>query len=667
MLRRAKAKAKARGQQLGTNLGNQRESRGEKDSGRVPTNLTDKRMGMRAVPISREAWELRELTPSAATRKAMISSLSWVRKGIAAQTPEKYKLTDEEYQRVSALVGAQVEEAKNMMQDENFDEGDIPDDDDDEDEETESADHNPDTVTDGGSHDKNDLSVYNLDKYDEEREEDLKRTDIPIFSNIKGLAYYGSNKEDPYVKFADEEEEAEELDELAIAPTDNLILAAKTEDDISHVEVYLYETGEDNLYVHHDILLPSFPLCVEWVGCRLGRKKEKDGFGNYVAIGSFETSVEIWDLDVIDAVYPEVILGERPKDMKVTKRNRANPDRHVDAVLSLAWNISAPAFLATGSADKTIKLWDLSAVPSALSASSSPTNNEASTTIKALRSFALHTSPVSALAWHPTVPTVLASGGHDSRIHVFDVREPQNAKYWNVGSDVECMTWDCSNSNSSKIIVGLEDGRVVCFDVGIGGHLVEDTMVEANGGRVTKKKDKKKKQQPQSTSMDTPLWTIHAHDGPASSVDVSSSVPGCLVTGGGDKMCKIWNIREGQNVSLIVSKDLGIGKVFSCRFCPDSPHLISAAGSKGRVIVWNLSDNFGMKRAFGAVATTPIPTDGAPPTPRKELTTIADDEEEEEDDDDDDEGDKEMANGDTTDGMEVDGDEENEADEESDV
>ena len=193
-----------------------------------------------------------------------------------------------------------------------------------------------------------------------------------------------------------------------------------------------------------------------------------------------------------------------------------------------------------------------------------------STVIKAIRSFDFHTAPVSALAWHPTTPTILASGGHDSRICVFDVREPQNAKYWSVGSDVECLAWDCSN-DSSRIIVGLEDGRVLCFDISIGGHSIHiDSVSESNESGASdsaenKKGKKKKSANLRPSSVDTPLWTIHAHDGPASSVDVSYLVSGCLVTGGGDKMCKIWNIREG-NVSLVVSKDLGVVSVTQRRF-----------------------------------------------------------------------------------------------------
>jgi len=46
-----------------------------------------------------------------------------------------------------------------------------------------------------------------------------------------------------------------------------------------------------------------------------------------------------------------------------------------------------------------------------------------------------------------------------------------------------------------------------------------------------------------------------------SALDVNPHIRGCLVTGGTDKVVKVWNINEdgGQReVSLIISRDLGI-------------------------------------------------------------------------------------------------------------
>lgn len=44
--------------------------------------------------------------------------------------------------------------------------------------------------------------------------------------------------------------------------TDNLILVGHVEGDAATLEVYIYNDVEDALYVHHDLLLPSFPLAL---------------------------------------------------------------------------------------------------------------------------------------------------------------------------------------------------------------------------------------------------------------------------------------------------------------------------------------------------------------------------------------------------------------------
>src|SRR6266542_3071056 len=97
----------------------------------------------------------------------------------------------------------------------------------------------------------------------------------------------------------------EDAEDIKILPTDNLLVVAKTEDELSHLEICVYEESKDNFYVHHDIMITSFPLCLEWLDFRLGRKAElvdsvsTGAAGNYVAVGTFEPVIEIWDLDTI--------------------------------------------------------------------------------------------------------------------------------------------------------------------------------------------------------------------------------------------------------------------------------------------------------------------------------------------------------------------------------
>lgn len=252
--------------------------------------------------------------------------------------------------------------------------------------------------------------------------------------------------------------------------TDNLLVAAKTEDNVSHLEVFVYDEAQENLYVHHDIMLPAFPLCLEWLDFRpcppQSTNPDNDdaamavdnlngaasGFGNYVAVGTFDPEIEIWSLDTVDALYPDSVLG-RPdesaaaaaapavplgtgkKKRKKTKPRTANPNYHVDAVLSLAWNRSHRNLLASASADRTVKLWDLSRDPAGADGG-------------ALRSFDVHKDKVQAVQWNVAEPTVLLTGSYDRTVRTFDTRAPEGGVGARVGADVEAVRWDPWESHS---------------------------------------------------------------------------------------------------------------------------------------------------------------------------------------------------------------------------
>ena len=49
------------------------------------------------------------------------------------------------------------------------------------------------------------MKAYNLDTYDDDEvaESDTEPTELGIFSNVKGLSYYSSNEEDPYITLKD--------------------------------------------------------------------------------------------------------------------------------------------------------------------------------------------------------------------------------------------------------------------------------------------------------------------------------------------------------------------------------------------------------------------------------------------------------------------------------
>ena len=86
----------------------------------------------------------------------------------------------------------------------------------------------------------------------------------------------------------DPDEEDEDAEDDEIRATDSLLVVAITEDEYSHLEVQLL-ADDGTMFIHHDISLPEFPLCLAWMDCP---PFQADGgqlaIGNYIAVGTFE-------------------------------------------------------------------------------------------------------------------------------------------------------------------------------------------------------------------------------------------------------------------------------------------------------------------------------------------------------------------------------------------
>ncbi len=283
-----------------------------------------------------------------------------------------------------------------------------------------------------------DLKEYDLEHYDDEVAEDQGDT-MAMFGNVKNLVFHENDEDDPYITLQDDDEDEEDREELQILATDNLILAGRIEDEVAHLEVYVYEDEADNLYVHHDIMLPAIPLAVEWIDLPVGKSADSNnGKGNFVAIGTMDPDIEIWNLDVVDSMYPDAVLGQsadsaanmdKPRKKKKKKSKKINDEFHVDSVLSLAANRHHRNLLASSSADTTIKLWDLN-------------------TTKCAKSYTYHTDKVCSVAWHPVESTALLSGSYDRTIVAADMRAPEaEAPRWGVESDVETVRWNPHDPN----------------------------------------------------------------------------------------------------------------------------------------------------------------------------------------------------------------------------
>ena len=225
---------------------------------------------------------------------------------------------------------------------------------------------------------------------------------------------------------------------------------------------------------------------------------------------------------------------------------------HVDAVLSLAANRHHRNLLASASADKTVKLWDLN-------------------TTKCAKSYSHHTDKVCSLAWHPKESTVLLSGSYDRTAVAADMRAPDaKAPRWGVESDVETVRWDPHDTNF--FYISTENGMIHYHDV---------------------------RNAPSSPASTKPVWLLQAHDESVSAFDINPVIPGFMATGSTDKHVKLWNIQP-SGPTMVVSRDLDVGKVFSTVFAPDEEvgFRLAVAGSKGVQRVWDTSTNAGVRKAF---------------------------------------------------------------------
>lgn len=406
------------------------------------------------------------------------------------------------------------------------------------------------------ANDDDSMKDFHMEDYDKEIEEDQRAA----ISGVKSLAYYENPEDDEYMTKDDEIELKEEQEDLQIMPEDLLLLAAKTEDEVSVVEVYVYESDKQNLYVHHDFMLPSFPLCVEWLETApphpnpTGTKES-----NFVAIGTFEPEIEIWNLDLLDAMVPTAVLGrfdrpEAPKKgtgKKKRKLKQANEEYHVDAILDLASNKLQSNLLASGSADCTIKLWDLN-------------NSDTSKAALSLQNY--HTNKVSSLSWNPSESSVLLSGGYDQLAIVGDIRSSniyKDKRQFKTVSDVENVQWD---SDGTHFYVSTERGQIFKFD---------------------------------ARQESKPVWMLQAHDAEVSSFAFNQYVPGLMVSGSSDRSVKLWNV-SGDKPSMVLTRNLDVGRVFSVNFAPaeDAKSVLSVGGSEGALKIWDVFSNRAVRESF---------------------------------------------------------------------
>ncbi|KAF0686415.1 Aste57867_21786 [Aphanomyces stellatus] len=481
----------------------------------------------------------------------MISALAWVPRGKAKRVPEKFVMSKEEIAMMTQLAQEDEEDAEEEAAQAEVDdeeEEEAADDEDDED---------ADMEQDGGDDDEeNDdkLKEFNMDQYDDEDDE------AAVKEYLNGSGKDIVDDDDDAV---DDQPPADDDDEdkadMEIRPTDAVVMVCNTEEDFSNLEVHVYEEDTGNLYVHHEINLPAFPLSLAWMDIApCPPVNGQPVSGSFVAVGTFKSGIEIWNLDVLDVLEPTATLGGEAnstfRDVAISKAMRKKhkaalkPGSHQDAVLGLDWNASHRNMLASASADTSVKIWDV-------------------TTQQCMHTMSHHTDKAQSVKWNPTEATVLASASFDRSLIVLDGRAPNAFAKFALSADVESMTWH--PHSPSTLVASTEDGIVVGYDV---------------------------------RTNAAPLFRFQAHDTAVSAISFSPSIPGLFATAGTDKHVKIWDLENQARPLCVASKDMQVGELLALQFYKDSPFLLGVGGTGGVLALWDTVENDSVERKFATRA-----------------------------------------------------------------
>ncbi|XP_055383831.1 periodic tryptophan protein 1 homolog [Condylostylus longicornis] len=443
-----------------------------------------------------------------------IPALCFVKRGVAKEKPEKVVLTPAELARV-------ISETKEEL-------GDNSDDDD---ENANDDDGNNDVEMEGADNENvNPEDEFSFGRYDDE-----PTTQV---ASVRDIAIVNENEQ------IEDEEDSEAEDEI-IKPTDNLILVGHVQDDAASLEVWVFNAEEESFYTLHDFLLPSFPLCIEW----LNHDPASESNGNLCAIGCMDPIVTIWDLDIQDSIEPVFKLGS-----KGNRKKNKEKFGHTDAVLDLSWNTNYTHILASASVDKSVILWDLD-------------EGKPHTTIKAFK------DKVQTISFHSSEPQTLLSGSSDGVVRLFDGRDLENINTnflkWKTDAEVEKVVWNPNDGN--LFVAGTNTGKLYYADV----------------------------RQPKNY-----LWNIDAHPDEISGICFNTEIKSMLVTSGADGSLKIWKYGQTE-AKEIYRHDFQIGRIQCLQQCPEDSFTFAIGGEKNpRLKVYNVKNFEAVRVCFGVGNST---------------------------------------------------------------
>ncbi len=260
--------------------------------------------------------------------------------------------------------------------------------------------------------------------------------------------------------------------------------------------------------------------------------------GKTLATGSYDKTIKLWNLETGKIIH--TLIG------------------HSDSVNSVSFSPDSK-ILATGSADKTIKLWDVE-------------------TGKEIRTLIGDNSSINSVSFSPDGKT-LATGSGDKTIKLWNVETGKeihtligdNSSISNVSFSPNGKTLASSGRDKTIKLWNVETGRIIYFLTGHNNSVNSVSFSPDGKTLATGSADKTIKLWNVETGKE--IRTLTGHNDYVSSVSFSPNGK-TLATGSRDKTIKLWNVETGKEIRTLTGHN---DFVSSVSFSPDGKTLVTGS------------------------------------------------------------------------------------------
>lgn len=163
-----------------------------------------------------------------------------------------------------------------------------------------------------------------------------------------------------------------------------------------------------------------------------------------------------------------------------------------------------------------------------------------------------HEDKVQSVKWNPSEENIIASGGLSGFIHIKAADNPKSGFQTSVPSSIESLMWNPFSHN--ELSVTTEDGYFYTYD---------------------------------ARNFSKPLFESKVHNG-SSTLAYSPGVKGLLATAGKDKLVKLW---DSSNMQQIAEREMKVDELFCIEFCKDMPFVLATGGLGGKLAIWDTEEN----------------------------------------------------------------------------